>query len=381
MKKNMLNILIVAALSSAFYANANTTINGFASIKGGMTTSSDESLYEYTDELDLKTGSLFAVQIKSDLGENLSVTGQLLGRGSDDFDVGFEWLYLSYKLSDNLTLSAGRIGVPFFKYSDFKDVGYAYLWHTAPQSVYSGVGFTKVEGVSLYYTTTLGDFDATAQLLYGSSSDTNPIFNQPAATRQDKVVSLNVELSRDWYSFRAAYVQGDITVSSDAFTPLTDALFGTNVPAFQALAAELDFNEDQGTFYGLGVTLEPANWNIVFEYNDIGIDNSFYSERTNYYLSAGYRFDKFQPFVVYEREDHKSKDSIYQPYIGVLPPQLLQPVIGVVVGQKFDATTLSAGIRYDFHSSAAFKLQFSSQKDNTTDNRVGLLTAGVDLVF
>lgn len=380
MKKHLLNMAIMAALTSAS-ANANTTINGFASIKAGMTTSSDESLYEYTDELDFKTGSLFALQIKSDLGENLSVTGQLLGRGSSDFDVQLEWLYVSYQLSDSLTFSAGRIGVPFFKYSDFKDVGYAYLWNTAPQSVYSGVGFTKVEGVSLYYTTTLGSFDATAQLLYGSSSDTNPIFNQPAATRQDKVVSLNVELSRDWYSFRAAYVQGDITVSSDAFTPLTDALFGTNIPAFQALAAELDFNEDKGTFYGLGVTLEPGNWNLVFEYNDIGIANSFYSDRTNYYLSAGYRFDKLQPFVVYEREEHKSKDAIYQPFVGILPPQLLQPVIGVVAGQKFDATTLSAGVRYDFHPSAAFKIQYSSQKDKTTDNTVGLITAGIDLVF
>ncbi|GAB2916483.1 porin [Rheinheimera gaetbuli] len=380
MKKHLLNMAIMAALTSAS-ASATTTINGFASIKAGMTTSSDESLYEYTDELDFKTGSLFALQIKSDLGENLSVTGQLLGRGSSDFDVQLEWLYVSYQLSDSLTFSAGRIGVPFFKYSDFKDVGYAYLWNTAPQSVYSGVGFTKVEGVSLYYTTTLGSFDATAQLLYGSSSDTNPIFNQPAATRQDKVVSLNVELSRDWYSFRAAYVQGDITVSSDAFTPLTDALFGTNIPAFQALAAELDFNEDKGTFYGLGVTLEPGNWNLVFEYNDIGIENSFYSDRTNYYLSAGYRFDKLQPFVVYEREDHKSRDSIYQPFVGILPPQLLQPVVGVVAGQKFDATTLSVGVRYDFHPSAAFKIQYSSQKDNTTDNTVGLITAGIDLVF
>lgn len=380
MKKYLVNIAIVAALSS-MSVSANTTINGFASIKAGMTTSSDKTLYEYEDELDFKTGSLFALQIKSDLAENLSVTGQLLGRGSSDFDVQLEWMYLSYQLSDNLVLNAGRIGVPFFKYSDFKDVGYAYLWNVAPQSVYSGVGFTRVEGVSLYYTTTLGGFDATAQLLYGSSSDTNPIFDQPAATSQDKVVSLNIELSRDWYSFRAAYVQGDITVSSEAFTPLTTALFDTNIPAFQALASELDFDEDKGTFYGLGITLEPGNWNIVFEYNDIGIENSFYSDRSNYYLSAGYRLDKIQPFVVYEREDHKSKDEIYQPFVGALPPQLLLPVIGVVAGQKFDATTLSAGVRYDFHPSAAIKIQYSSQKDNTTDNTVGLITAGVDLVF
>lgn len=378
-KKTLIALAIAGALSTPAYADI--TINGFASIKAGMTLDSDESLYDYDDELNFKDGSLFAIQVKSDLGENLSVTGQILGRGSDDFDAQFEWLYLSYQLSDQLTLNAGRLGVPFFKYSDFKDVGYAYPWAIAPQSVYSGVGFTSVEGVSLYYTTTLGNFDASMQLLYGSSSNTDPIFGLPASAAQDDVLSLNVELSRDWYSFRAAYVQGDLTVSGDAWQPLIDALDGTNVPPFQQLARELDFDKDQGKFYGVGVTLEPDNWNIVFEYNDISVEKSFYSDRTNYYLSAGYRFDTIQPYVVYEREDHESKDEIYAPFVNNLPPQLLIPVAAVVSGQRFDATTVSAGIRYDFHPSAAFKIQYSSQKDKLQNSRTGLIVAGVDLVF
>lgn len=378
-KKSILALTLAGVLAAPAYAEV--TINGFASIKAGMTLDSDETLFDYDDELNFKTGSLFAVQVKSDLGDNLSVTGQILGRGSDDFDAQFEWLYLSYQLNDQLTLNAGRLGVPFFKYSDFKDVGYAYAWAIAPQSVYSGVGFKSVEGVSLYYTTTLGSFDTSMQLLYGSSADNNPIFGQPASAAQDDVLSLNIELSRDWYSFRAAYVQGDLTVTADAWQPLIDALDGSNVPPFQQLARELDFDKDQGKFYGVGVTLEPDNWNIVFEYNDISVENSFYSDRTNYYVSAGYRFDSIQPYVVYEREDHESKDEIYAPYVGVLPPQLLLPVIGVVSGQRFDATTVSAGIRYDFHPSAAFKIQYSSQKDKVQDIRTGLIVAGVDLVF
>jgi hypothetical protein len=380
MRKKLLGLTIASALL-ATAAHADTTINGFASIKAGMTTSSDETLYGYGDNLDFKNGSLFAVQIKSDLGDKLSATGQILGRGSDDFDAQFEWLYLSYQLSDDLTLNAGRIGVPFFKYSDFKDVGYAYAWNITPQSVYSGVGFSNVEGASLYYTTTLGSFDAAMQLLYGSSSNKNPIFDQPASSQYDNIISLNIELTKDWYSFRAAYVEGDISVSADAFNPLINALVGTGSPALQALAAELDFDEDKGTFYGVGVTLEPGSWNIVFEYNDIGIERSFYSDRTNYFLSVGYRFDTVQPYVVFEREDHQSKDEIYQPFAGALPNQLYLPLVGVVSGQRFDATTYSAGLRYDFHPSAAFKVQYSSQKDKTLDETVGLISAGVDLVF
>lgn len=378
-KRSMLAVSLAVLLATPAYADL--TINGFATINAGMTTGSDEVLYGYTDELDFKTGSLFALQVKSDLGEKLSVTGQILGRGVDDFDAKFEWLYLSYQLSDNLTLNAGRLGVPFFKYSDFRDVGYAYKWAITPQSVYSGVGFKTVEGLSLFYTTTLGSFDASMQFMYGSSSNNDPIFEQPAYAAQDNVMSLNVELTRDWYSLRAAYVQGDLTVTADAWQPLIDALNGSNVPPFQTLASELDFDKEKGVFYGLGMTLEPGDWNIVFEYNDISIDDSFYSDRTNYYLSAGYRMGSFQPYITFEKEDHKSKSEIYQPVVGLLPAQLLFPTISLVEGLRFDATTISAGVRYDFHPSAAFKVQFSTQKDNTTDDSVGLVVAGVDLVF
>jgi hypothetical protein len=380
MRKHLLGLTIVSALA-ATAAQADTTINGFASIKAGVTSGSDETLYGYSDNVDFKNGSLFAVQIKSDLGDKLSVTGQILGRGSDDFNAQFEWLYVSYQLSDNLTLNAGRIGVPFFKYSDFKDVGYAYAWNITPQSVYSGVGFDNVEGASLYYTTQLGSFDAAMQLLYGSSSNKDMIFDQPASSEYDNVLSLNIELTKDWYSFRAAYVQGDISVSANAFDPLFVTLNNLGSPALQALASELDFDEDKGTFYGVGVTLEPGNWNVVFEYNDIGIERSFYSDRTNYFLSVGYRFDAIQPYVIFENEDHKSKDEIYQPFVGALPDQLFIPIVGIVAGQRFEADTISAGLRYDFHPSAAFKIQYSSQDNKTINETTGLLSAGVDLIF
>ena len=127
MRKTLLTLSLAAVLASG-NIQADTTINGFASIKAGITTGSDERLYGYDDTLDFKNESLIALQIKSDLGDKLSVTAQLLGRGNNDFDVGFEWAFISYQLADNMTINAGRLRTPFYKYSDFKDVGYAYDW-------------------------------------------------------------------------------------------------------------------------------------------------------------------------------------------------------------------------------------------------------------
>ena len=150
MKKTAVALAILAA-SVAAPVWADVTINGFASIKAGMTTGSDESLYGYDKDIDFKNESLFALQIKSDLGEKLSITGQLVGRGSKDFDVGFEWAFLTYQLADNMHINAGRLRTPFFKFSDFKDVGYAYDWLRVPQGVY-GLCFDNIEGISFYRT-------------------------------------------------------------------------------------------------------------------------------------------------------------------------------------------------------------------------------------
>ena len=128
---------------------------------------SGDTLYGYTDEIDFKNESLFAIQFQSDLGEKLSVTAQLMARGNNDFDAEFEWAFLTYQLTDEWRLNAGRLRTPFYKYSDFKDVGYAYDWSRVPEAVYN-LDFDNIEGVSLYRTATVGSLDSTLQFIAGS---------------------------------------------------------------------------------------------------------------------------------------------------------------------------------------------------------------------
>ncbi|MDZ7904218.1 MAG: hypothetical protein U5L01_17565 [Rheinheimera sp.] len=106
--------------------------NGFASIKAGMTSAEDENLYGYDNSVDYKNESLFALQAQSELGNDLSVTAQLVSRGSDDFSLEFEWAFLTYQINDEWRVNAGRLRTPFYKYSDFRDVGYAYDWLRTP---------------------------------------------------------------------------------------------------------------------------------------------------------------------------------------------------------------------------------------------------------
>ncbi|NRQ44416.1 porin [Rheinheimera sp. YQF-2] len=379
--------LIAATLSTllAAPAYADLTINGFASIKAGMTLDSDDTLYGYEDSPDFKNESLFAVQVMSDLGEKLSVTAQLMGRGNEDFDVGFEWAFISYQLTDDVRINAGRLRTPFYKYSDFRDVGYAYDWLRVPQGVY-GLGFDNIEGVSLYHTTQLGSFDSSLQLVAGAYDGEARISGTDVNAEIENIVGVTWELGKDWYSFRAAYLIGKVSVGAEAVqlqpgVTFGDFFAGLSGAGFGALVNEIDINEEDGAFLGFGFTADKNDWLLVAEYTLVEVDNSFISDQKNFYVSIGHRFDSITPYVSYEKEDNEAKTEIYTPYLATLPPQLLLPVAGIVQSQAREATTYNIGLRYDFHPSAAFKVQYSSEDNELADLRQDVLAFGVDVVF
>ena len=157
--KNLHKALILSSAIFAANSQAEITLNGFASIVGGVTTSSDDTLYGYDQDIDFSQGSLFAIQASADLGDSLTATVQLLARGENDWDPDFEWAYIAYDASDNLRVLAGRQRVPFYMYSDFLDVSYAYPWITPPEGVYS-VAFDTFDGLGAIYSTSMGSFDA-----------------------------------------------------------------------------------------------------------------------------------------------------------------------------------------------------------------------------
>lgn len=376
LKRSVLALSLAGLFATPAYADL--TINGFASIKAGMTLDDDEELYDYTDELDFKNESLMALQIRSDLGEKLSVTAQLMGRGNEDFDIGFEWAFLSYQLNDNTMINAGRLRAPFYKYSEYMDVGYAYDWSRVPRSVY-GLGFNNIEGVSVYRTDVLAGFDSTIMAMVGGYNGTTRLGDG----KLDGFYGASWELSRDWYNFRVAYYTADATLTF-ANQDVNNLLGALDVNGFSELANEISFDKDKGTFFGIGAGIDREKLVVVAEYNRTEVDNTFFAQRENYFISIAYRLGSITPYISHEWERHDAKPEIYQPYQGLAATPLASLFFGAVAtvqSQAREADTLNIGLRYDFHPSAAFKLQYSSQQNKLTDDRVGLLVAGVDLVF
>lgn len=378
----MLKPTLLAATIAASFCGASQAavdINGFASIKGGMALSSDDELYGYDDDFSFKNESLAALQVKSDLGDKLSVTAQLLGRGADDWDVKFEWAFLSYDLTDTWRVNAGRLRTPFYKYSDFRDVGYAYDWSRVPQSVY-GLGFDNIEGASLYHTSTLGNFDSSLQLIIGSYDGDAAIGDAAAEAQIDNIAGVAWELGQDGYSFRVAYLTGKTTFYVDQLdAPVTGLYAQLTGFGLGALAKDLDIVDESSSFAGIGFNIDKNDWVLVSEITKAVVDDSFISDQESYYISVGHRFDSITPYVSFEKEDNKAKTEIYAGVPTASP--IFAPVAGLVNSLETERDSINLGVRYDFHPSAAFKAQYTNADNKTADRKDSVIVVGVDLVF
>lgn len=371
----------VLALATAglftFPAYADLTINGFASIKAGMTMGSDEQLYGYTDDIDFKNESLFAVQVMSDLGDKLSITAQLMGRGREDFNAEFEWAFLSYQLTDNMQINAGRLRTPFYKYSDFKDVGYAYDWSRVPEAVYN-LDFDNIEGVSLYRTATLGSFDSTLQFIAGSFDGDAVVTGLTVQAKIDQILGATWELSKDGISARLAYLVGKTSLSNADVDGLVGILAQSGL---SAVASAIDVDEENSSFMGLALSLDKNDWVGVAEITRTEVDDSLIAEQNGYYVSLGHRFGSLTPYVSYEKRDNDAKREITNMLPQGVPVQLLLGVSQAVDRFEVKRDAWNLGLRYDFHPSAAFKAQVTRVNNDITNDDASLITLGVDLVY
>jgi hypothetical protein len=373
--KSLIGLALMSLLATPAYADVK--INGFASIKAGMTLSSDDTLYGYDEDIDFKNESLFAVQVMSDLGDKLSVTAQLMGRGREDFNAEFEWAFFSYDLTDNLKLSAGRLRTPFYKYSDFKDVGYAYDWIRVPESVYN-LDFDNIEGVSLYHTVPLGSFDSTLQLIFGAFDGDAIVTGLPVQVKIDQITGITWELSQEFFSARVAYLAGKTTLTNTDITGLTNTLKAFNL---RALASAIDIDDEDSSFMGLALTFDRNDWVAVGEITRTEVKDSVIAIQNGYYVSLGHRFGELTPFVSYGKRDNDAKVEILSLLPAAAPPPLVGGVRATVNRFETKREAWNVGVRYNFHPSAAFKAQYTMSEDNVLGTDADLLTFGVDLVF
>ena len=181
--KSLVTLLCTACMS----IQAEINLSGFASVNAGRVLSGSgveqfgvpstfladyPIVSAYEEEWDFTPESLFGLQISADLNNGLTAIAQLVGRGAKDYEPEFEWAYISYELGEHWTFQVGKKRLPLFYYSDFYDVGYAYVWMRAPADNYTWQIF-NYNGANVLYTTDIGDWSVIANVYTGKEDDKN----------------------------------------------------------------------------------------------------------------------------------------------------------------------------------------------------------------
>ena len=379
MKNSLLACIGASALLVSLPSHAQDKIqwSGFGNIAAGMTTGSDDQLFGYDNDLDFNPESLFALQAKVDLSDKLTVTTQLMSRGSDDFDLGVEWAYLQYRLTDSTSVNMGKLRLPLYIYSDSLDVGYSYHWLRTPQSVYR-VAFDNYTGLSVQHNAFVGNFTFNTQVIAGTvQDDVEAGGSELSEAELNNLIGFNVSAIYNNLTMRVAYYQtNDTNIHLQEIDTLLTSL--RQVGAGD-VASELEASEDKGSFSGVGFMYDNFNWFVGAEYTQLKVDNSYIPKQRSSYITAGKRFENWALHATVGQTDDKVIDA--EQRFTVSNSQLQAGINQVVSGVVNEATYTSLGANFNIAPSAVLKFDVTHSDDKQTDESDVLVSAAVQFVF
>ena len=316
---------------------------------------------------DAGVDSLIAGQVDARFTNSLSFVGQLVAnrRAQDDFQPHVELAFLRYALTPNLSVRGGIIATPVFMISDSRLVGISYPWVRTPTALYSQAPITNFRGLDLVYRLNVGNSTFTLQPYIGVAPNNVPGGPNGSVlkTELDDVRGLAVTAELGNWTLAGRYFQSQFTYRSVS----TDTLWGglrqlsAMLPGAAGLLDELESVDKKLTFASLGVSYDGGN---VFFQSEYGRRRSktFLADTTAWYASAGYRFGNVMPHLTVSevKMDSPTSQSAIPPVGPLLP--LAMGVNELLAGQNVAQKTVAAGVRWQFHKNADFKVQWDRVK-------------------
>jgi hypothetical protein len=303
------------------------------------------------NEGDIGLDSLFALQGTVHLTDMLSATVQGMVRRM--FNAGFQFdipvFFVKAQVTRDFSVRVGRIQLPVFMLSDYRQVGYSSTWVRPPIEVYGQIPLDSEDGGDILYRRTVGPADISAQAFYGKADATLPL----ATVQARRVWGVNADITVGPLTLRAGRGQTTFTARDPRNTQLLTAV---NAAGFTALANRLNLLNVPLRFTDFGFSLDGPHLTLQGEISKETV-GGFLASTDGQYLLAGYRIRKLTPYVMYARQKVTSaRTDTTIPRVGALLPLALG-VDQLINSVGADQHTVSAGVRWDVHESVDLKLQ------------------------
>ena len=314
--------------------------------------------------------SNFGVQANVGINAWLSATAQGLVRkdAEDDYGAELAWAFVKAKLSDNLSVRVGRMGLPVFMISDYRNVGYANTMLRPPSEVYSQVPINSIDGIDATWQQNVGDTTLSAQLAFGRTSNRISTSSAPLHMDITALTALNLVAERGPLTLRLGRADGTLDLQdSSNLNSLLGALRATGagyrIAQLAPLADALSVTKKKASFTSAGLGLD---WNSVLvqaEYAKRKTD-SYVNDTNSWYAMAGYRIGKFLPY--YSHADTRSAGNVANTVPAACPagyPAACTPTLRALsagvntLNTQINQSTDTIGVRWDLYRSVALKAQ------------------------
>ncbi|MDH5553479.1 MAG: hypothetical protein OEX82_09150 [Nitrosomonas sp.] len=354
-------------------------VNGFGTF--GMT-SAGTKLHGFHKELNqsgqfgglsASSGSNLGMQLDVDILSNLSATVQAVveERARYDFNNMVDWAFLRYQVNPNMVARAGRMGTDIFMLSEYRNVGFAYLWAHPVTEFYAPVLFSHFNGADLKYSYPIKAGHLDFKVFGGQTHADAQTGRSDLHMTMRPFFGANVMFESEHWKARLTFSRAKL---SSVRGP-TDQLAGlfNQVPAavWPQLATLPDKLNGEGRwviYQSAGLAYDNNKWLVQSE---IAMVSSEWSGANllNGYFSVGRRFGSVTLYSVAASARSRDKlTKVNAPLVSL--PGLDQLQIGAqnaFRSARINQSTVSLGMRWDFRPKMALKAQW----DHTWVDRNG----------
>lgn len=317
------------------------------------------------DKWEFGTDSLLGLQLDLRLTEHLSGAIQLVAkdRTNNSLSDSVEWAYARFQASPSITLRAGRMGFDVFLLSEYRNLGFAYLWVRPPIEFYGALAFDYVDGIDMIHSTPLGTGTLRTKILAGVTKNHFESGATGSVTEIDITPVLSANLSWENNHWRtqlgAAYLKIDSSLESNE--QLASALQQVEFlwPGVNDITKTLETKERHLRYISGGAAYENDTWVLQSELGYINTDLEQFTSLASAYFSTGYKIGSTTLFAV----GAIAKNTTSQQQLSSAPPipdlQLLQQQVQISYDlNRIKQHTLSLGVRWDVRHNMALKTQW-----------------------
>ena len=352
------------------------SLSGFLSLGAGLINEEGYNIGDIYDKISFDNDTILGGQLITRFNPQYSGTLQVIARGhslddSNNYQPSIDWVYLTYDLTPEIRIRAGRMATPYYLASEYIEIGITYPWIRPPLEVYDpyAAPFKSFNGIDVVLKTNWKDWFIMTQFLLGQEENSTDIYS----TNIHRLTGLNINFSNEYFSFRIAHFRSDVSLNIYFIEEETAPLRAIpNNPTIDKLVEIMESQHIPHHYSSVGLTWDNDNWFVYSEYNLTGSGIGYSTDGEGFYTTVGYRIGKITPYITKagfrailgsKLKDFILKDMSELAFIG-------DPILESIKDNARYQRSITVGLRYDISNSISAKIE--AQRNTPKNGSLGI---------